>query len=215
MTASASRPFMFDTVFDGDRIIAPVRPKRSFALEEVEAIRNEAFAAGERSATAQAERAAADAMAEAVKALRHAMGALASVAHDHRTGSAELAMSAARKIADAALERFPHAPVEAAITALAREVEAAPRLIVRCAAADPGRLETDLQRAAEAAGFPGQVTLKPEPGARYGAFQFDWGDGKATFDPAAAADRIQAALAAALASEGLHAEPIPTTGDAP
>jgi flagellar assembly protein FliH len=137
------------------------------------------------------------------------------VAHEHRGGSAELALTAARKVADAALERFPHAPVEAAIQALSREVDAAPRLVVRCVAADPARLEADLARAAEAAGYPGQVSVKAEPGPPSAAFVLDWGEGRAAFDPATAAARIEAALQAALVAEGLHAEPLPLSGDAP
>jgi flagellar assembly protein FliH len=214
----APRRFTFDTVFDGERVVAPVRQKRSFTLEEVEAIRAEAFANGERSAVAAAEQAAGAALAQAAGLVRHGLAALSGVAHEHRAGAAELAMTAARKIADAALEAFPHAPVEAAVAALAREVDAVPRLVVRCAAADPARLEADLARAAEAAGYPGQVALKVEPGAASGAsgaaFVLDWGDGRAAFDPVSAADRIQAALDAALAAEGLHAEPItPPMGD--
>jgi flagellar assembly protein FliH len=213
MSAAPHRPFLFDTVFDGDRVIQPSRPKRSFTLEEVEAARTEAYAAGERSATAEAERAAAAAAADATGRVREAMAALSAVAHGHRVDSAELALTCARKIAGAALDRFPHAPVEAALAALAREVDAVPRLVVRCAAADPARLEADLHRIAEAAGYPGQVVLKPEPGPPDGGFSFDWGDGRAAFDPAAAAARIETALAAALAAEGLHAEPlIPLSG---
>lgn len=211
----ASRPFTFDTVFDGERVIAPVRPKRTFTHEEVEAIRAEAFAAGERATNAEAERQAAAAVADAAGLIRHALGALTNVAHEHRAGSAQLALIAARKIADAALDRFPHAPVEAALEAMAREVDAVPRLIVRCATADVERLQADLSRAGEAAGYPGQVVLKAEPGMRAAAFVFDWGDGRAEFDPAAAAARIETALTAALAAEGLHAEPIPHSGDAP
>jgi flagellar assembly protein FliH len=40
------------------------------------------------------------------------------------------------------------------------------------------------------------------------AFTLDFGDGSATFDPVAAAERVTQALHAALASEGLHAEPL-------
>jgi flagellar assembly protein FliH len=199
---------MFDTVFDGDRVIVPVRPKRSFALDEVEAIREEAFAAGQRSATAEAERVAAAALSQAVELMRHALGTLTAVAHEHRAGATQLAAAAARKIADAALERFPHAPAEAALQALAREVDAVPRLVVRCASDNPARLEADLKRAAEAAGYPGQVVLKADPGMAQAAFTIDWGDGRAGFDPASAAERIGTALDAALAADGLHAEPL-------
>ena len=206
MTQPASRPFLFDTVFDGEQVIAPPRPKRAFTPEEVDAVRTESFAAGEASAVARAEEAAAAALNEAATAIRQALGALTRLAHEHRSASAELALTAARKIADAALEQFPEVPVAAALAAMARELDAAPRLLVKSGAADPARLEAALTKAADAAGYTGQLVFKTEPGMASGAFTFDWGDGRATFDPVEAAVRIETALAAALAAEGLHAE---------
>ena len=38
------------------------------------------------------------------------------------------------------------------------------------------------------------------------AFSFDWGDGRAAFDPDEATRRVAEALEAAIAAEGLHAE---------
>ena len=206
MTPPASRPFLFDTVFDGERVIAPPRPKRAFALEEVDAIRAEAFAAGEASAVSRAEEAAAAALAEVSVVVRQALGALTRLAHEHRSASAELALTAGRKIADAALDRFPDAPVAAALAAMARELDAAPRLLVKSGAGDPARLQAALTQAADAAGYTGQLVFKAEPGMAAGAFMFDWGDGRAAFDPVQAAQRIETALGAALAAEGLHAE---------
>ncbi|HTK34809.1 MAG TPA: flagellar assembly protein FliH [Caulobacteraceae bacterium] len=203
---AAHRLFGFDTVFDGDRVIEPVRPKRAYTPEEVEAMRTEAYAEGQGSAVARAEAEAAQALGEIAQAVQAALGALAEVAHEHRSGSARLAMAAARKIADAALDQFPEAPAAAALDALSREVEAAPRLLVLAAPADAPRLEKALDEAAARAGFPGQVVMKPEPGRARAAFMFDWGEGRAAFDPEAAADRVSAALEAALAAEGLHAE---------
>jgi flagellar assembly protein FliH len=101
------------------------------------------------------------------------------------------------------------------MTAMARELEASPRLVVRSAAADPVRLEAALTGAANTAGYAGQLVFKSEPGMATGAFSFDWGDGRASFDPLASAARIEAALHAALAAEGLHAEPLSLNGDAP
>jgi flagellar assembly protein FliH len=206
MTVPAPRPFSFDTIFDGDAVIEPRRPKRSCTPEEVEAVRAQAYAEGQSSVVARAEMDAARALQEVAAAARGALSALAEVAHEHRSGSARLALAAARKIADAALERFPEAPAEAALEALAREVEASPRLIVHCAAEDVERLRAALDRAATQVGFPGALVLKPEPGRTRAAFLYDWGEGRAAFDPAAAAEQVAEALEAALAAEGLHAE---------
>ena len=208
--AGASHPlFAFDTVFDGDRVIAPVRPKTAFTLEEMEAARAAAYAEGERSATARAEAEAAAALAQAAGAIRAGLGALKTVAHEHRSAAAELAMACGRAVAGAALDAFPEAAAVAALESLAREIEAQPRLRVRAAPAAAPRLAASLERAAEAAGFAGQLVVKADPALAPAAFQFDWGEGCARFDPEAAGARMAQALAAALAAEGLHAEPPP------
>jgi flagellar assembly protein FliH len=200
--------FVFDTVFDGDKVITPVRPKRAFTPEDLEAARAEGFAAGERSALARAEAETAAALSLIAAGTRDALEALTRLAHDHRTAAADLALTAARKIADAALDAFPEAPAKAALAALARDLETTPRLLVHVAAGDAERVEAALAQTAERAGFPGQIVLKPDPYLPRAAFIFDWGDGRAAFDPAAASQRVEEALAAALSAEGLHAEPL-------
>jgi len=218
MSASAqpaSRPFTFDTVFDGDSVIVAPRPKRTYSPEEVEAVRTEAFAAGEQSAVARADAAAAAAVAQIAAGTRDALSALTRIAHEHRTAAAELALSAARKIAGAALDAFPEAPAAAALTALARELESTPRLLVHAPTEDTERLEAALTQAAERAGFAGQIVLKADPTLPRAAFIFDWGDGRAAFDPDAATQRVQAALNGALTAEGLHAEPLIVTDTGP
>jgi flagellar assembly protein FliH len=215
-TAPAHRRFTFDTVFDGDRVITPPKPKTAFTAQEVEQARAQGFAEGQRTVTARAEADAAAALAEAVRAIREAMTALSTLAHEHRAGSARLAMAAGRRIADAALDRFPEAPAVAALDALAREVEAQPRLIVRTSGPRLSRLEAALTQASEAAGFAGRLVVKTDPALAGAAFTFDWGEGRAAFDPEAAAERISIALEEALSAEGLHAEPLPfTTEGAP
>lgn len=204
------RRFDFDTVFDKEGGVAyapPVR-KRSFTAEEVDAARQEGYAQGERSAVAKAEAAHAAALREVAQAVAGALQTLAEVAHRHKEGCAALSLACARAVADAALDAFPDAPAEAALRSLIAEVESAPRLIVRTSAADPARLEAALSAVADQAGLPGRINVKAEPGSPRGAFVFDWGDGKAAFDPEAAAQRVAAALAAALAAEGLHGDPL-------
>jgi flagellar assembly protein FliH len=207
--SSGAQRFTFDTAFDADGGIAyqPPRPKRSFTPEEVEVIRAEAYAEGERSAVAQAEEVAARALQQVADATRQALGALAAVAHEHRVGSADLALACAGKIADAALALFPEAAVSAALTALAREVEAHPKLLVRAAPELVERLQAALDQTAIAIGFPGQIVVRGDA-LSPAAFVIDWGDGRAAFDPIAAQARVADALATALAADGLHAEPL-------
>lgn len=210
MAGPVHTPFAFDTVFDdaGSVAFQPPPRKRAWNSNDVEQIRAAAFAEGERSAIAQAETQFADALADIASAVRAAMTTLAGVAHEHRVCSAGLALAAARSIADAALARFPDAPVAAALESLAREVEAQPRLTVRVAEGLQQRVQAALDQTAEAIGFTGQIIARGDVQLPPAAFVLDWGDGKAAFDPQAAAERVAAALDAALAAEGLHAEPL-------
>ena len=214
MTGSMQK-FSFDTVFEDDgRVTSPVRVQKSFNADEVAAIRAQSYAEGEQSAVAIAQQAQTLALNDLAENARMALGALAAVAHEHRVGSAKLAMGAARKIADAALERFPDAPLQAAVEALAREIEAVPKLILRCA---PDRLEAmqqALTQAAVSAGYPGQILARADALAP-AAFILDWGDGSAAFDPEQSAARVAHALDTALAADGLHAEPLTPPHEAP
>lgn len=209
MTQQSPRKFAFDTVFDGAGEIAeaPVRPKRLFPYEEVEQIRAAAFAEGERAALAGMQALQAQALASIADSCREALPVLAHVAHEHRTGSASLALACAQAIADAALDLFPQAPLKAALESLAREIETAPRLLVTCPPELAEGAEAALAETAQAIGYPGQIQVRPNMSLDAG-FTLDFGDGAASFDPAAAAERVAAALTAALAAEGLHAEPL-------
>lgn len=208
MSASEPRKFTFDTVFDArGGAYTPPRPKRAFTPEEVEAIRAEAYSEGQASAIVRAEEMQAAALNACAQGIHQALSSLSAVAHSHRTDSANLALAVGRSIAGAALERFPEAPAAEAMAALARELEAAPKVVVRLPVEDSGRVRKALEEAATRAGFPGRLAFSPEAGFQPAAFVFDWGDGRAAFDPDAAAARVAEALATALAVEGLHAEP--------
>ncbi len=208
--SEAAIKFAFDTVFDdlGAVTSAPVRTKRLFPMEEVEAIRAAAFAEGERSALASVAAQQANALREIGSACTRALPRLAEVAHEHRVGSAALALACAKAIADAALTKFPDAPARAALEALAQEIEAQPRLVV---IADPelaAALAASLEETARHLGFEGAVIVREDSTLGAHAFTLDFGDGQAAYDPAAAAERVSEALHAALAAEGLHAEPL-------
>lgn len=204
------RKFGFDTVFDdrGGVAYTPPKVKKAFTAEEVEAARAEGYAQGERSAVARAEQEAAHALGEVAHAIQEAFGALTHVAHEHREGSAMLALACARKIADAALHHFPEAPVVAALEALAREVEAQPRIFVRVSPELEERTQNALEQVAAQMGFQGQIVARADGAMAPAAFTFDWGEGRAAFDPDGAAQRVAEALEAAIAAEGLHAEPM-------
>jgi flagellar assembly protein FliH len=208
--AAERQKFSFDTVFDaaGDIAYAAPRPKRMYTPDEVEQIRLDAHAAGESAALASIAAQQQMALAGIAHACRQALPSLAAVAHAHREGSANLALACARGIAGAALDRFPEAPLQAALASLAQEIEAAPRLVIAAAPELAERLQKLLDDTAANLGFAGAMQVKPEAELPAHAFTLDFGDGQAAFDPDAAAARVTAVLTAALAAEGLHAEPL-------
>ncbi|NQE64578.1 flagellar assembly protein FliH [Caulobacter sp. RHG1] len=210
MMDTPHRKFAFDTVFDdrGGVAYTPPKVKKTFTIEEVEAARAEGYAQGERSAVARAEQEAAHALNEVAQAIQQAFGGLSQVAHEHREGAAMLALACARKIADAALHHFPEAPVMAALEGLAREVEAAPRIFVRVSPELEERTQLALENVAAQIGYQGQIVARADGAMVPAAFTFDWGEGRAAFDPDGAALRVAEALEAAIAAEGLHAEPM-------
>jgi flagellar assembly protein FliH len=210
MSGSPHEKFSFDTVFasSGEVAFTAPRPKRAYTADEVEAVRKAAQAEGERTAMASVAAHQAQALAVIANACQQALPRLAEVAHSHRVGSAELALACARAVAAAALDKFPHAPVRDALESLAREVEAAPRLIITADPALAEGLQAVLEETAQAVGYPGAIQVRVDASRGPNAFTLDFGDGSASFDPQAAAQRVTDALHAALAAEGLHAEPL-------
>jgi flagellar assembly protein FliH len=211
MAQTPLQKFGFDTEFDagGEIAFAPPKPKLSFSPEEVEAVRAQAYADGERAALTSITAQQMAALSEIARGCSEAFSSLAAVAHAHRTGAAELALACGRAIAGAALERFPEAPVLAAFESLAREIEAEPRLVVAAAPGLAERLQPLLDETAQKVGFPGAIQVRTDLAMGQYAFTLDFGDGSASFDPAQAAERVIDALRSALAAEGLHAEALP------
>jgi flagellar assembly protein FliH len=206
---SEPRPFSFDHDFGdngrGPSAVAP-RRKRVYLADEVDVIRASALSEGEGATTARAKEIEAHALTQIAAAAREGLTALAEVAREHRVVSADLALAAARKIAAGALERFPEAPIKAALETLGREIESQPRLVIRMAGASDA-LRAAVEDAVRDAGFTGQVAFRDEPGP-IAAFVIEWADGKAAFDPDAAAQRIADAFESMLAADGVHGEPL-------
>jgi len=212
MTATAinSRPFAFDTEFTSDggvaRVGAAFAPtKRAYLPAEVEALVAQARFEAREAVLAEVDSVQAMAVVAIAEAISAAVPTLASIAQQHREQSAELSLAAARTLAAAALDRFPEGPLQAALEALGQEIDASPRLVIRARGLDAA-LQTKLQAICVDAGFSGVIAFRDGPGLASAAFQLEWADGRADYDPAEAADRMGEALAAALAAEAGHAE---------
>ena len=199
------RKFEFGTVFgDGGSVLAEQkREKKSFTPEEVEDIRAKAYHEGENNAQARAHTAQAAAVKALADAAQTGLGMMADAIHQHKEASVQLALVCAQKIAAEALERFPEAPVRAALEALGQEIETATRLVLFAANPDEA-LQAAASEAAMFAGFPGAIQFRERPSSPAGAFEVVWNDGRAEFDPQAIFDILQAQLKEALDAEAYH-----------
>lgn len=211
-----SRPFAFDTEFDdaGSVVQASTfRPmKRAYMPAEVEALVAQARLEARESALAEVDSIRAMAMAAIGQALADVMPTLQRVAQTHREQSAELALTAARVIAAAALDRLPLGPLQSALETLGQEIDATPRLVVRASGLDD-EARAKIEAAATDAGFTGTVAFRDDPALPTAAFSLEWADGRADFDPAAVADRLSTTLQSALAAEAGHGEPLSSRSD--
>jgi flagellar assembly protein FliH len=205
-----STPFSFDTEFDSAggvvNAAAAFRPvKRAYGPAEVDALVAQARLDARTAALSEVESIQAMALSAIGQALGAAIPALTQIAQAHRRQSAELAMAAARVLAAAALDRYPEGPVQAALEALAQEIDASPRLVVRTGDLTEAT-RARIQQLCADAGFSGIVAFRTEAGMAPAAFQLEWADGRAAFDPDEAFARIRDALNSALAAEAGHAE---------
>jgi len=204
-----STPFAFDTEFDasGEVIRAAVfRPiKRAYGPAEVDALVAQARLEARNAALAEVESIQAMALSAIGQALAAAAPALAQVAQLHRQQAAELALTAARVVSASALDRHPEAPLQAAIEALGQEIDASPRLVIRTGDLTEAT-HARIQQLCADAGFSGIVAFRTEPAMAPAAFQLEWADGRAAFDPQEAFTRMSEALNSALAAEAGHAE---------
>jgi flagellar assembly protein FliH len=118
-----------------------------------------------------------------------------------------LALTAARVIAGVALDHLPLGPLQSALEALGQEIDASPRLVIRGSGLDDAA-RAGIEALAADAGFSGALAFRDDAALPIAAFSLEWADGRADFDPAAAALRISAALTSALATEAGHAESV-------
>lgn len=206
---TAHKLFGFDTEFDGLGSVvrgSGFKPtKRAYLPAEVEALVARARFEAREAALAEVDSLNAMAVVAIGEALASAAPALAQVARSHREQSAELALTAARTIASAALDRFPIGPLQTALEALGQEIDASPRLVVRAGGLDDA-VRIRIEAICVDAGFSGLVAFRDDPALPVAAFQLEWSDGRADYDPAEAAVRMGEVLAAALAAEAGHAE---------
>ena len=206
MTQTVHKRFEFGTVFGagGNVVSRPApAPKKFYTPEEVEEIRQAAQAAGENSALARAQMAQSAALQSLADAAQQGLGGLTDAIHIHKEAAVRLALVCAQKIAAEALERFPEAPLTAALDALGQEIEPTTRLIL--STSNPSdELKALAEEAAMMAGYIGAVQFRDNPNLPKGGFEVVWSDGRAEYNPQQVFEVLEHALNEALEAEAYH-----------
>lgn len=193
------RKYAFTTEFSPDGAIVRAAPPPLTAAE-IDAKCDIAYENGKADALAEAERrsaAALEALATTASAVLKQLGAEARAMREE---AAHVALSAARKIAGAALDGFGHDRAAAAIEAAMDALRHHPRLLVKLSADAAEILRPRIEEMREAHAYAGAVLVRAETNVGAGEVSIDWSDGIIHLNAEDAAQRISALIDAALAA---------------
>lgn len=190
--AAEPRKFTFDQRFDDAPGRAGPAPKvkRFYTPEEVEAVRAETHHAIE----ARALQAQTMSLSQIAEAMMTTLRTLDQMAAEARAEALGVGLHAARRIADAALTRYPLDIIEQTITRCLVQVPHEPRIAVRVNPSVAEALKASIAMVAEEAGFTGRVVVMPDARTPVPDCRLEWTDGGVERDSAAIAARIDAVL---------------------
>lgn len=192
--AGEPRKFTFDQRFDmpsqGSIKAASPKAKRFYTPEEMEAAKAEAYERGTHSIDAIAARA----LGQIAEAMMTALRSLEQLAVEARAEALTTGIHAARRIADAALRRYPLEEIEETIAHCLSQAPHEPRIVVRIAPAVAEALKERITALADDIGFAGRIIITPDARIAAADCRLEWTDGGVERDSSAIAARIDAVL---------------------
>jgi flagellar assembly protein FliH len=197
--ATHSTKFTFDTVFDSSEDIVSDasrgRRRRSLSESEIEALCLAAKEDGKRAGEVLAMEAVAAGAREAGRAIEVAIERLALERRALLEGGAKLAFAVARKLAQAALETFPQAEVEAALREAMHQALGEPRITVRAAPSVADALGPRVSEIAHEEAFDGRIQVTGDPAIRRADCRIEWRGGGAERAEAAIEEAVRSLIA--------------------
>ncbi len=204
MTSTGPRKFTFDQRFDAPGRGEKVQPraKQFYTPEDVE----EAYQRGRGSLEANAAQAQAMALGRVAEAAMTAISQLDAMAAEARADALAVALTAARRIADVALDRFPLDVVEHTVRQCLAQAAHEARVVIRVDAGIADMLKTRIAEISEEIGFAGRIVVTPDPRTAAADCRLEWTDGGVERDAAAIAQRIDSALERFIEADRRRAE---------
>lgn len=184
----------------------PARGKTRFTAQEVEAIRQEAFADGRQSLEAQAAQSAAESFQTIAELCVRLLGQLAAAAHGHKQHAVQMAQMIADKIAGAAIGKFPEDQVLKIIEDHIALICDAPKVVIQVAAPLADSLKENVLTLAAGHGIQTQIEIL-EAGDLTGAdCRLAWTNGGLEHNAERIARDIEAAIADQLIADRLSGQ---------
>lgn len=211
---AAIAKFLFDTDFsipDGGRRRGTSDAEIAQRVSEAEARgRERGHAAGREAAEAETARRAMAALETIASALGTVAVGIAAVSARIESEAADVALTAARKLAASLVAAEPAAEMMALLDDCLRHLVAVPHLVVRVNAALYDSVQPQIERLAAQRGFAGRLIVLADPDIELGDCNIEWADGgvrrtRADID-ARIAELVERYLAARRAHDGFISE---------
>jgi flagellar assembly protein FliH len=192
---TASTKYTFDVEFrpEGDLVsnAARARQKKAYSTEEIDALSARARESGMKAGQVRAAEAQAGEIAQLVGVLKDVVTRSSSATETLRREAAMLALSAARKLAGAAMDQLPSADVEEALRDALHQAIGEPRVVLHASPKVADILKARLAEIAHEEGFEGRVIVSGEHGLTNADCRIEWRGG--------GAERSEDAIASAIA----------------
>ncbi len=197
MSTGAHKRFGFDTEFSADgRVLREGGLRLTYTPDEVEVIKQEAYALGRTDSVAKAEAATAQHLREVATSVRGILGTIKNETQNLKQDYIALARLVGERLSAAAIQHFPEGLIKSIIESALEDIRTSPRLVVRMHPDTAVKIEGKLQDLAEEMGLVGQMVIRADPARTFGDCQIEWANGTAGVQHATTLTRIDAAIAA-------------------
>ena len=186
--------FTFDTHFDGPNPRnekSEARSRKSYSAEEIESMKREACEEGRRQGDVLATHAITASIGQVAAAVHAAIQAMDGEIELIRAEAAGLAITAAKKLAHAALAAAPEAEIEEALRVALHQAIGEPRVIVTTASLIAHKIQERADDIAHHEGYEGRMQFVPDDGLANADCRVEWRGG--------GIERAQSAIESALA----------------
>lgn len=202
-----------------DRRTVLAREEAAYAKGRAEGL-EEGFAKGQATMREEMlssfEKEMADTLGQLVSSAELCLQELETEVSHHHGAMMHLAMTVARKLAGAALEKFGYGNVEAMIRMTLKELASAPHIVLRVSAGTAATLEGRIKALKAETGFQGQIIILPEEDMLDADCRIEWADGALMQSRRAIETEVDRLLAAAMGGNAESTDqgaPAPDTHD--